>query len=124
MSLSVKKKAFDYSVFWGISSANLKPLYEIANLTKGTSITSDKVLAGDIPVIAGGKTLAYYHNKSNYDGNVITISASGANSGYVWYHNYPIFASDCSAIQSKVESQMSTKLLAEFLKILQPRIYQ
>ena len=124
ISLSVKKKAFDYSVFWGISSANLKPLHEIANLTKGTSITSDKVLAGDIPVIAGGKTLAYYHNKSNYDGNVITISASGANSGYVWYHNYPIFASDCSAIQSKVESQISTKLLAEFLKILQPRIYQ
>jgi type I restriction enzyme M protein len=124
ISLSVKKKAFDYVEFWKIPNSSLKSLQEIAVFAKGTSITNNKVSEGNIPVIAGGKNSAYSHNKSNFDGNVITVSASGANAGYVWYHDYPIFASDCSVIKSKDENVISTKLLAEFLTILQPRIYQ
>ena len=124
VSLALKKKQFNYSQFWGVSNEKLKPLQEIATLKKGTSITSSDVSEGEIPVIAGGKTPAYYHNKSNFDGNVITVSASGANAGYLWYHTYPIFASDCSVIQSKDEKVLPTKLLYELLRSLQPQIFE
>jgi type I restriction enzyme S subunit len=75
-----------------------KKLGEIAQIKKGQMITSSTCVEGIIPVIAGGKTPAYFHNVANRFGKTITISASGANAGYVCFHNYPIFASDCSTI--------------------------
>ena len=63
------------------------------------------------------------HNQYNFKGNVITISASGAYSGYVWYHNYPIFASDCRVVFSKEESEITTLYLSEILKLKQKEIY-
>lgn len=100
-----------------------KKLKLISNLNKGQSITSDRIVEGDIPVIAGGQSSPYYHNIYNYIGNVITISASGAYAGYIWYHNSPIFASDCTVIQSKNENVVSTLYLFEILKTKQQEIY-
>lgn len=65
---------------------------------KGSMITEKTVVAGKIPVIAGGRKPAYYHNRANRNGVSITISASGASAGYVSLHKTPIFASDCSTI--------------------------
>jgi len=96
-------------------------LKEVAQLSKGQSITSEEIVEGDYPVIAGGQTSPYSHNTCNYKGNVITISASGAYSGYVWYHAYPIFASDCIVIQAK--NVINSIFLAEVLKIKQQEIY-
>jgi type I restriction-modification system DNA methylase subunit len=67
---------------------------------KGSAITKKDVEDGSIPVVAGGMSLAYYHNKSNRSKNSITISASGANAGYVNFWKEPIFASDCTTINS------------------------
>ena len=53
---------------------------------------------------------------------MITVSASGAYSGYVWYHDNPIFASDWSVINSK-NGQFLTKYLFEVLKAQQSFIY-
>lgn len=100
-----------------------KKLKQIASLIKGQSITSDKISEGEYPVIAGGQSSPYNHNQYNQVGNVITVSASGAYSGYVWYHDYPIFASDCTVIQSKDESEISTLFLSEVLKTKQQEIY-
>jgi len=98
-------------------------LKQIATIVKGDSITSDKVNKdGQYPVIAGGQTSPYNHDKYNFKGDVITVSASGAYSGYVWYHDNPIFASDCSVIHSK-NSQFLTKYLFEVLKAQQSLIY-
>ncbi|MBO7571323.1 MAG: restriction endonuclease subunit S [Bacteroidales bacterium] len=98
-------------------------LKQIATIVKGDSITSDKVNKdGQYPVIAGGQTSPYNHDKYNFKGDVITVSASGAYSGYVWYHDNPIFASDCSVIHSK-NSQFLTKYLFEVLKTQQSLIY-
>ena len=98
-------------------------LKQIATIVKGDSITSDKVNKnGQYPVIAGGQTSPYNHDKSNFKGDVITVSASGAYSGYVWYHDNPIFASDCSVINSK-NGQFLTKFLFEVLKAQQSLIY-
>lgn len=98
-------------------------LDNIAFLQKGQSITSDDIVSGDYPVIAGGQSSPYSHNVCNHKGNVITVSASGAYSGYVWYHDYSIFASDCTVIFSKDENKLITEFLAEVLKVKQQEIY-
>lgn len=98
-------------------------LREIANIEKGSSISSSGIEAGIYPVIAGGQTSPYSHNTYNQDENVITVSASGAYAGFVWHHDYPIFASDCSVIRSKNENRISTLFLFEILKVKQKEIY-
>jgi len=100
------------------------PLRKIVNINKGQSITKEKITEGEFPVIAGGQSSPYTHNISNYDGNIITISASGAYSGFVWYHNYPIFASDCIVLQSKKENEISMEFIYFVLKALQQEIYK
>lgn len=99
-------------------------LGSIANICKGAALTSKDVIPGSFPVIAGGKSSPYSHNEYNFHGNLITVSASGAYAGYVWYHENPIFASDCSVIYSKDESIFTTKYIFEVLKAFQSIIYR
>ena len=99
-------------------------LGSITNICKGTALTSKDIIPGNIPVNAGGKSSPYSHNEANFDGNVITVSASGAYAGYVWYHQNPIFATDCSVISSKDESLVLTSYIAEVLKSIQSIIYR
>lgn len=68
-------------------------------IKKGDLITKKEIANGKIPVIAGGKSPAYYCNRYNRDGTTITVSASGANAGYVNLFYGQIFASDCSTIE-------------------------
>lgn len=98
-------------------------LYDIAYIEKGKALSKKNIQQGDIPVIAGGQTSPYNHSVSNYDGNAITISASGAYAGYVWYHRTPIFASDCTVIYSKDESVFKTEYIYEVLKAQQGYLY-
>ena len=98
-------------------------LSTIATIAKGQAITSKEIVSGNYPVIAGGQSSPYSHNQYNYKGNIVTISASGAYSGYVWYHNYPIFASDCSVIFSNDENVYLTKYIYEILRLRQQEIY-
>jgi type I restriction enzyme M protein len=121
ISLSAKKKIhFDQA--WNTSS--LVFLSEVAEIQKGKNITESKAAKGDVPVIAGGQSPAYYHNESNREGNTITISASGAYAGFVNYFEMPIFASDCNTVKSKDEKSISTKLVFHFLKSIQKEIYK
>ena len=121
ISLVVKKKV-RFEDIWGTD--NLESLNVIAEIKKGTSITKDKTVEGDIPVIAGGQEPAYFHNQSNREGKIITVSASGAYAGFVNYFNSPIFASDCNTIKSKDESIVTTKLIFHYLKAIQSAVYQ
>lgn len=70
------------------------------NIQKGGVLQSKNFVPGKVKVIAGGKAEAGFHNAANFYGKTITISASGANAGYVWLHNEPIYATDCSVITS------------------------
>lgn len=79
-----------------------KKLGEICEIKKWQLITANTCIFWNIPVIAWWKTPAYYHNKFNRKANVITISASWANAWFVAFHNYPIFASDCSTIEENI----------------------
>lgn len=119
------KQKIDWDGVWNVKSGvSLENLRILCNFDKGHSITQKEVKMGKFPVIAGGKTPAYYHNSSNDPGNVITISASGANSGYVWYHENPIFASDCITIRSKDETQVRTKYIYCLLRYIQNSLYK
>lgn len=76
----------------------IKRLGDVAEISKGQLITESTAIPGDVPVIAGGKKPAYFHNRANRTGKTITISGSGASAGYVAFYELPIFASDCSTI--------------------------
>lgn len=121
ISLSAKKKV-KFDDVWNTS--NLVFLSEVAEIQKGKTITEAKAIKGIIPVIAGGQTPAYFHNESNRDGNIITVSASGAYAGFVNYFERPIFASDCNTIRSRDEKIISTKLIFHFLKSIQKEVYK
>ncbi|MCL1948024.1 MAG: restriction endonuclease subunit S [Chitinivibrionia bacterium] len=121
ISIAVKKKV-TYDDVW--KTRKLISIKDVAVIQKGTAITKEKTVNGSIPVIAGGKEPAYFHNIANRNGNIITISASGAYSGFVNYFEIPIFASDCNTIQSNDENNISTKLIYLFLKSIQEEIYR
>ena len=76
-------------------------LGELVELRKGKSITKDSVQAGKIPVVAGGMAPAYFHDTPNTHGPVITVSASGANAGFVNLYFMDVWASDCTFVDSK-----------------------
>ena len=98
-------------------------LCSISEICKGNALTSKEIIPGAVPVIAGGQTSPYFHNESNYSGNVITVSASGAYAGYVWYHEGPIYATDCNVIYSQNEDSFLTKFIYEVLRVQQEYIY-
>jgi restriction endonuclease S subunit len=100
-----------------------KELTTVAKIYKGQNITKERVTGGNYPVIAGGQVSPYNHNTYNEEGNCITVSASGAYSGYVWYHKDPIFASDCIVIKSFDEQIVKTIFIYEILRLKQPEIY-
>ncbi len=70
----------------------------LIEIRKGKNITKNTIVQGSVPVVAGGMSPAYYHNASNTRQPVITISASGANSGFVCLYHENVWASDCSVI--------------------------
>lgn len=110
------------NMFYKSKKFENKKLSDLVNIQKGETITSNTKEDGDIPVIAGGKVPAYYNNKSNYKGNVITISASGS-SGYVWWHDNPIWASDCNVLTEK-SKEANIKYIYHILKFNQENIYK
>ena len=99
-------------------------LGEVCEIEKGISITKAKITHGDIPVIAGGQQPAYYHNRSNREGQTITVSASGAYAGFINFFEIPIFASDCTTIKSKNENKLLTKFIFHFVKSRQREVYK
>lgn len=98
----------------------VKTLGEI-EIKNGEMLKSDEYKEGTIPVIAGGKKPAGYHNRYNRKGNTITISGSGANAGFVSFYEQPIFASDCSTINEQKNIQIEYLFYSLILK--QEEIY-
>ena len=104
-----------------VSQYDILKLRDVAKIQKGQSITSAQCKDGDIKVVAGGVDFACYHDTANRNANVITISASGANAGFVNYWNEPIFASDCTTIEGK--NDFLTEFIYNYLKGIQSQIF-
>jgi restriction endonuclease S subunit len=103
------------------SKWSLVKLGDIAEVLKGKSITSAQTKEGNVKVIAGGTDYAYLHNEANRPANTITISASGANAGFVNFWREPIFASDCTTVRGK--NDLHTFFLYNFLLSIQNQIF-
>ncbi len=97
-------------------------LGDVAEIRKGQSFTSRDLVPGDVPVIAGGMSPAYFHVTSNRPPETVTVSASGAHAGFVAFHKRPIFATDCSTVQNK-ENEAVINFVFHFLKNAQDAIY-
>lgn len=76
-------------------------LNEIGKFVRGKNITSAEMQEGEIPVISAGIGPSGYHNESNVKGKSLTMSASGANAGYLKYNLDDIWAADCSYYQNE-----------------------
>ncbi len=70
----------------------------VGKFRRGKTITRADIVDGDVAVVAGGIEPAYYNNVSNTEAPVITISASGANAGFVRMYYKRVWASDCSYV--------------------------
>ena len=121
MGLSYAKES--HAEFFNRFSLCQDRIKDIFEIEKGTSITEAQAVEGNIPVVAGCKDYAYLHNESNRPQGCITISASGANSGFVNYWDVPIWASDCVTLKSKDEDKYLTKFLYYALRLIQSDIY-
>ncbi len=71
---------------------------------RGKNLLARDAVSGEVPVVAGGLTPATYHNVANTTPPVLTISASGANAGYVSLWNIPVWSSDSSFIDSEMSN--------------------
>ncbi|WP_418383947.1 restriction endonuclease subunit S [Akkermansia sp.] len=91
---------------------------EIGTFVRGKNITAAEMVEGDIPVISAGLEPSGYHNANNVTGKSLTISASGANAGYLKYHLSDIWAADCSYCQD----DKKLWFIYNALKFLQPVI--
>ena len=101
-----------------------KKLGEVCQFNKGQSITKKEVKEvkeGNVPVVAGGKKPAYYHNKSNRNGNTVAIAASGT-AGYVSWWDVPIFLSDAYSVEPKAD--LDKRYLYHCLLNIQNKIYE
>lgn len=97
-------------------------LDQVCLIRRGSTITKNQVKAGNIPVVAGGKTSTISHNEANRDANTITVSASGASAGYVNFWQVPIFASDCSTVEV-INELADINYVYYFLKFKQDYLY-
>lgn len=98
------------------------PLGDLCDIKRGNTITKLQVSDGDIPVIASAIGPSYYHNQSNRAGEIITVSASGVNAGYVDFYAEPIFASDCITIQPLPKNNLNLRFVFYSLKAKQNAI--
>ena len=123
--LEARKKQYEYYrdlLFTFGSEVERVELNKICKLERGSIITKNSIVEGKFPVVAGGKKPAYYCNKFNREGNIITVSSSGANAGYVSYWTEHIFVSDAFSI-SGIENIVLTKYIYYYLKSIQNKIY-
>ena len=94
------------------------PLSQFGSFVRGKNITAAEMIEGNIPVISAGIDPSGYHNENNVTGQSITVSASGANAGYLKYHLSDIWAADCSYFQDDEKIWF----VYNALKFLQPVI--
>jgi type I restriction enzyme M protein len=105
------------------STFDLVNIKDHADFKRGTSKSKKDLIEGKIPVVAGGMQPAYYCNESNRDENIITISSSGANAGFVNFYTEKIFATDCFTIESNPNS-LNQEFLFRILKGRQKDIFE
>ena len=111
----------------------VKTIGTFADVKRGSTITKAQTVEGNIKVVAAATDYSFMHNEPNRSAYVITVSASGANAGFINFWREPIYASDCSTIQCKdvVETLYCYYWIRHFQELLftqqigaaQPHVY-
>ena len=84
-----------------------KTIGTFADVKRGSTITKAQTIEGNVKVVAAATDFSFLHNEANRSAYVITVSASGANAGFINFWREPIYASDCSTIQcGKIEETL------------------
>ena len=100
----------------------VKTVGDFAKIKKGTLITERTAnINGNVKVVSAGVDFSYYHSESNFSNNTITISASGANAGYINFWREPIFACDCTTVRGN--NDFETFYILQLLKSIQEFIF-
>lgn len=102
---------------WGV-----KTIDELCDVSKGSLITEKDTKDGNIKVVAGGIDYSYKHSEYNREKNIITISASGANAGFVNFWRERVFASDCTTVRG--QNDIDTFIVYNYLQSIQKFIYR
>jgi type I restriction enzyme S subunit len=97
-------------------------LGDVAVFQRGTTITKASTSEGEIPVLAGGQSPAYFHSSSNRSGENVVVAGSGAYAGFVSFWQGPIWVSDAFTINPK-STNLLPKYLFYFLKSKQGLIH-
>lgn len=82
-------------------------------------ITQKETLSGTVPVVAGGMKPTYFHSVSNCQPGAVTVSASGANAGFVNYWHEPIWASDCTTVYPRDSRLANSRFVYHQLKSIE-----
>jgi type I restriction enzyme, S subunit len=101
----------------------IKTLGEVCTFKNGTSITKDKLIKGDYPVIGGGQKPLGYHNEYNVIENTILISKDGAYAGYISKYNSKIFVSNHGIYIEIINNIILKDYIYYYLKSIQNKIY-
>lgn len=112
------------AIFEGVFAESMygdKKISDFILPKRGKPLLSKDAIAGDVPVVAGGLEPATFHNVANTVAPVITISASGANAGFVRLWNVPVWSSDSSFIDKTMTDMVYFWYLV--LKTRQDEIY-
>ncbi len=123
--LEARKKQYEYyrnKLLRFGKEVEWKPLGEVAELKRGTSITQNTSTEGGYPVISGGRQPAYYVDLFNRTGETITVAGSGAYAGFLQYWNEPIFVGDAFSIKPD-PSLLLTRFVYFFLLMQQQRLH-
>lgn len=120
-NLEQQAQALFKQYFPDIISGN-KTIGDYLSPKRGKNLLSKDAVIGVVPVIAGGLSPATYHNRANTAAPVITISASGANAGYVNLWHIPVWSSDSSFIDTSITPYVYFWYIV--LKIRQQEIFE
>lgn len=120
-NLEQQAQALFKQYFPDIISGN-KTIGDYLSPKRGKNLLSKYAVIGGVPVIAGGLSPATYHNQANTAAPVITISASGANAGYVNLWHIPVWSSDSSFIDTSITPYVYFWYIV--LKIRQQEIFE
>lgn len=96
-------------------------IHTIFHPKRGRNLQARNMIHDNTPVVSGRLKPAGFHNKANTAALVITISASGANAGFVSIWGEPVWLADSLYIDSTISKYVYTYYL--FLKSKQKEIY-
>lgn len=88
---------------------------------KGSNLTKSEAIDGEFPVVAGGINPSCFHNFANTKTPVVTVSASGANAGFVRLYHTPVWSSDSSFIDETITPYVYFSYV--FLKVSQSLLF-